>query len=96
MTPLRGIVGPTAKEPADALIIGGLRNTADSVSRLTCSAKFGRGLGVKLHPLHLDEMKAHQDKPENSWVTRTCASIGTKDNAVPLSRPPAEAIEPVW
>lgn len=45
MTPLRGPVAPTAKEEADALAIGGLRNTADSVSRLTYSAEFGRGLG---------------------------------------------------
>ena len=45
MNPLRGTVGPTAKEAADALAIGGLRNTADSVSRLSYSVKFGRGLG---------------------------------------------------
>ena len=41
-------MAPTAKEEADALAIGGLRKTADSVSRLTYSAAFGRGLGVKL------------------------------------------------
>ena len=88
-------MGLTAKEAADALAIGGLRNTAESVSRLTYSAKFGRGLGVQLHTLLLDDMKAHRDKPEDSWSTRTVVSIGIKDDAVPLSRPPAEAIDAV-
>ena len=40
MNPLRGTVGPTEQERVDAMAIGGLRNTADSVCRLTFSAKF--------------------------------------------------------
>ena len=38
---LRGIVGPTDKEIADDMAIGGLRNTAASVSRLTYFVSFG-------------------------------------------------------
>ena len=71
----------TVKEAAVALAIGGLRNTADSVIRLTCSAEF------------VEVMNAHQDKLEDPWIMRTSASNGTKDDAAPLSRPPAEAIE---
>ena len=40
-------------------------------------------------------MKPHPSKPEDSWVVKTCNSIGAEDDTVPLSRPPAEAIEAV-
>ena len=38
---LRSISGPPEKEIADDVAIGGLRNTAETVSRLSYSAEFG-------------------------------------------------------
>ena len=43
----------------------------------------------------MDEMSSHTSNPGDSWVIKTCNSIGTKDDSVPLSRPPAAAIEAV-
>ena len=69
--PLRGIenTGPTAKEKADHIAIGGLRNSAATLTRLTYSAQFGLALGAKLRAVLLD----HPD-----WITDTCKVIGTK------------------
>ena len=49
--PLRGRIDPTDKEKQDALAIGGLRNAADSVSRLHTVAAFGKKLGAGLMDL---------------------------------------------
>ena len=39
--PLRGTLCPTEKEKADALAIGGLRNTGATIAQLSYSADFG-------------------------------------------------------
>ena len=47
--PLRGAVRPTNKEEADTMAaISGLRNTAESVSRLSYLSEYGLVLGAKL------------------------------------------------
>ena len=85
--PLRGAIQPTDKEQADAVAIGGLRDTAESLSRLTYVAEYGARLGMTL--------KALDGKP--SWIEDTCEAIGANDEerkAVGLgpARPPKDAI----
>ena len=64
--PLRGIenTGPTEKEKAYHIAIGGLRNSA-----AIYSAQFGLAQGVKLRAI----LREHPD-----WITDTCKVIGTK------------------
>jgi hypothetical protein len=91
---LRGIVEPDAKEMADMLAIGGLRNAADSVGRLHTVQAFGITLGDELRKLlmaNFTECSA-AGHIEDAWVNQTCSLIGTKrDDA----RPPLEAVEAV-
>lgn len=92
MNPLRGTAGPTDKERADATAIGGLRNSADSVSRRAISAEFRRCLGVKLQELLQADLGTHKEAPESSWVEMTCKAIGAKDDVLQLVRSPVQAI----
>ena len=82
LEPLRGSVQPTDKEAADAHAIGGLRNAAESVSRLHLVSEFGRSLGAKLKALLAGN-------PE--WITATCKAIGSTDEL----RPPPDAVAAV-
>ena len=77
--PLRGVLLPTDKEQADALAIGGLRNSADSVARLSFTAAFGIDLGTAIRKRLCSDLeeKRTADKLEGSWVHRTCAAVGT-------------------
>ena len=62
--PLRGVVGPTDMELADERAIGGLRNTAESVGRLSYSAAFGSKLGAAIRTTlqdDLDRFRVHGD-----------------------------------
>ena len=49
--PLRGTIPLTAKEIADNLAIGGLRNTAESVGRIHMVKQFGTRLGDALQKM---------------------------------------------
>ena len=86
--PLRGALQPTEKEAADFKAIGGLRNTSESLSRLSFVSAYGAALGVKLK-------KKLEDNP--AWIDMTCDAIGTNDEEQlkkgeqPI-RPPKEAI----
>ena len=51
LDPLRGRWEPTDKEAADALAIGGLRDAAASLDKLTFSAACGANLGLALTKL---------------------------------------------
>lgn len=84
--PLRGNgnTGPTEKEKAYIIAIGGLRNSAATFTRLTYSAQFGLALGLKIRSL----LSGHPD-----WITNTCDVIGTRKED--QRRPPAEAIAAV-
>ena len=86
--PLRGAIQPTEKEQADAMAIGGLRNTSESIGRLSYTVDYGAQLGKKLKD-------ALDTKP--SWVDDTCEAIGTNDKERKTAglepvRPPREAI----
>ena len=82
---------PTEKDKADEAAIGGLRNTVNSVNRLSFTAAYGAKLGDKLK-------KALDDHP--SWIDQTCNAIGSNDDdrkakgLAPL-RPPPEAINKI-
>ena len=52
------------------MAIGGLRNTADSISRLTYVAEYGAKLGKKLK-------EALGRKP--SWIETACEAMGAND-----------------
>jgi hypothetical protein len=80
---LRGDVGPTDKEAAGDLGIGGMKDTAASVARLTYSQQFGAKLGGALTALLGSRL---------SRVQQTCELMGTK---VPDAKPPAEAVAAV-
>lgn len=77
--PLRGVLLPTDKEQADALAIGWLRNSADSVARLAFTVTFGIDLGTAMRKRLCSDLeeKRTADKLERSWVHRTCAAVGT-------------------
>ena len=92
---LRGITGPTEKEIADDLAIGGLRNTAETVSRLSYSAEFGIKLGSDMQAALRSEMDEHRAKGtlQDSWVYQACKIIGSKKEE--KKRPPAQAVEAV-
>ena len=62
--PLRGAMQPTDKEQADVMAIGGLRNTADSLNRLTYVAEYGVELGEKSRMLCTANL--HGSKP-HAW-----------------------------
>ena len=81
----------TEKEIADNLAIGGLRNTADSVSRLHVVRDFGAKLGTALMELINKNSAEHLSKNtiKDSWVSVTCDAIGSSDETC---GPPASAI----
>jgi len=88
--PLRGVIQPTEKEAADEIAIGGLRDTAASVSRLTATAEFGRPIGVEI----MDALRTqHSSNPASSWIDATCATIGAPKESKPA--PPTDAIAAV-
>ena len=72
--PHRGATQPTEKEAADSITIGGLRNAADSVSRLHLVSTVGRSLGAKLKTL----LSGNPD-----WINQTCDAIGATDGSQP-------------
>ena len=69
--PLRGAIQPTEKEQADARAIGGLRNTSESLGKLSFTANYG----IKLGHILKDSLDA-----QPSWIDDTCAAIGTNDD----------------
>ena len=76
------------------MAIGGLRNIADCVSRLTYPAEFGSGLGEKSRTLLLGELKT--PRPQQARGILGYANLQfhrAKDDAVPLARPTADGIE---
>ena len=79
------------KEEADRLAIGGVRDAAQSVSLLQLVAKVERELGDKLLAIMRrgSEHHTHNGTSEMSWVNRTCAAIGSTDDAIRL---PTDAI----
>ena len=84
----------TEKEIADILAIGGLRNTADSVSRLHVVRDFGAKLGTALMQLITKNSAEHLAKGtvKESWVSITCEAIGSSDSTC---GPPKSAIDAV-
>ena len=89
--PLKGIMEPTDKDKADEAAIGGLRNTVNSVNRLSFTAAFGSKLGAKMK-------KALDEQP--AWVEQTCSAIGSNDEerkskGMPPLRPPPEAMNTI-
>ena len=82
---------PTEKDKADEGAIGGLRNTVNSVNRLSFTAAYGAKLGAILK-------NALYDHPE--WIDQTCNAIGSNDDErkaagqAPL-RPPPEAVNEI-
>jgi hypothetical protein len=87
---LRGTVEIDDKSKADLLAIGGLRNAAESVSRLFTVQEFGSSMGNDLRALLLANYAS--STPAGSWIDLTCDLIGTTDKDV---RPPLDAIEAV-
>ena len=69
--PLKGTMEPTEKDKADEAAIGGLRNTVNSVNRLSFTAAYGAKLGARLK-IALDE--------HPSWIDHTCSAIGSNDD----------------
>ena len=76
-------MGPTDKQAADDLAIGGMKDTAASVARLSYSHQSGAKLGGAL--------KA-QLGSKVDWVRQTCDLMGTK---LPDAKPPPEAVAAV-
>ena len=83
----RGLVEPTDREKEDALAIGGLRDTAHSVSRLHLVETFGAQLGQQLR--HLVSTGGTEGR---SWIGATMEAIGSTD---PEAGPPPEAVAAV-
>ena len=82
---------PTDKEQADAKAIGGLRNTSESLSKLSFTSAYGSKLGEILK-------QALDGHP--SWIDQTCEAIGTNDEdriaaGMEPIRPPAEAVSEI-
>jgi len=88
-------VGPTDKEIADDMAIGGLRNAAASVSRLTYSASFSLKLGQSIQDVLRADLEAHRpvDTLDQSWVYMSCKVVGSKKED--KLRPPADAVAAV-
>ena len=88
--PLRGEIQATTKEEADDLAIGGLRDTAASVARLSNTAAFGRKLGMNI----MDALRSqHKSCPKTSWIDATCGIIGAASDTMPA--PPPDAVAAV-
>ena len=79
----------TDKEKADDLAIGGMRNTAASVRKLTYSAAFNLKLGDIIRAKLTGERDTHTDY-DQCWISRTCSIIGSP-KAEQL-KPPSDAI----
>ena len=92
--PLRGSLPLTQKEIEDSMAIGGLRNTAASVSRLHTVTQFGANLGQELRTLLQQNTDMHEaaGTTESSWVNVTNDAIGSE---VPGASPPPSAIAAV-
>ena len=92
--PLRGSLPLTQKEIEDSMAIGGLRNTAASVSRLHKVTQFGAHLGQELRKLLQQNTDMHEaaGTTESSWVNVTYDAIGSE---VPGASPPPSAIAAV-
>ena len=91
---VRGAVAITEKEEADRRAIGGLRDAADSVSRMHLVAAFGRKLSSRLRQLIQFNEDTHTvaNTLDQSWITATIDAIGSEE---PDAGPPAEAIKSV-
>ena len=81
---------PTDKEAADELAIGGLRDAAASVSRLTQTAEFGLKLGGEIMAALRTQ---HEASTTKSWIDATCDTIGAPKESNPA--PPKDAIAAV-
>ena len=76
------------------MAIGGLRNTAGSVSKLSFLSEFGLKLGKIIRDtLRRDLTRCREDPNLNehdSWTFKTCACVGKED-----SQPPTEAVDKI-
>ena len=93
--PLRGALTPTDKELADEQAIGGLRNIAQNLSRLSYSTSFGQTHGKAIKATLVADMEAQREKGklDQSWVYQSCAAIGSdKDSGL---KPPPDAMAAV-
>ena len=90
---LCGFVPPTEKDQADRMAIGGLRDAATSVGKLSAVAAFGRKMYAAIRETLVADRKMNEDQgtPEKSWVNVTCKAIGSTEERVP----PEAAIEAV-
>ena len=90
--PLRG-EAVDEKKREEQMAIGGLRNTAQSLKKLTASTTFGRKLGLELMSAVTNDMIKHNKAgtPASSWVTTMCNMVGHEGTT---SAPP-EAVRTV-
>lgn len=89
--PFRGVSVPTDKEKADALAIGGMRNTAESYGKLHYLVEFGLKFGRIIREMFQRNVDKHRSDDVldeiDAWANRICECIGSVD-----LRPPADAI----
>ena len=78
---LRGTVDTSAKEAAELLAVGGMRNANASLKRLSHVAAFGRPMGLAIEKaLTQNSLQCCRDgQPEKSWVNTVCDMIGKDD-----------------
>ena len=73
--------------------VGGLRDAAQTMRKLTASTQFGQRLGLDLMSAVTNNLIAHRKAgtPDQSWVATMCGKIGSDD-----SQPaPAEAVQAI-
>ena len=90
--PMRGTT-VDLKMDEERRAVGGLRDAANTLKKLTASAEFGQKLGLDLMAAVTNNMLAHRKAGtlDQSWVATMCGKIGSED-----SRPaPAEAVEAI-
>lgn len=92
--PLRGAEPPDLKDQEDRQAIGGLRNAAESVSRLSHLQTFGRRLGIDIQTSLLSNAldATSKGKPNEAWTEVVCNLIATSDKE---ARAPLEAVQAV-
>lgn len=90
--PTGGQADRTDKQVADAMAIGGLRNTAESVNKMHHLAQVGALLGRRMIDALMENLQKHKDSShlseDDAWINATCKCIGSED-----ARPPSEAVE---
>ena len=91
MEKLRGLAADealAARQQAEDLAVGGLRDALQSIDKLSYTKDFGRIMGLEMEAaLELQHLEAEHGTPTStSWVDTMYESLG-KDNANPA--PPA-------